>query len=281
MTRGSTSLTIIRPAACTMSAPPYFSYFQNLFLTLVISRPNFRGLGQYTLDGLRQARTASRIGAEFDPLLAGLADSLQKFDATLGERLDPTAGDTEAFRQARTQWLAFVQEQQLKVVNAALYGKPALKDFRRLTRGKLAAMPQETLLINSGALAALYADNAAALQPLYAVHNPPVAGQPAETLAARATRLAAALRAADSARDQGDQAIDTAITTLAADWVALALALRRVKGMLEVVFDTDQEVYDFFDFSKARASTTTKKADKQAAAAATSPPAAPTPPTPA
>ena len=258
--------------------PPYFSYFQNLFLTLVISRPNFRGVGQYTLDGVQQARTAGRLGAEFDPLLLGLADGIAKFDTALGQRLDPTAGDTEAFRQARTQWLAFVQEQQIKVVNPALFGKSALKDFRKFTRGKLAALAQETLLTQSEALVKLYTDNAAALQPLYTVYNPPLTGQQPEKLADRAKALAAALRAADSTRDQGDQAIDTAITALAADWVALALALRRIKGMLEVVFDTDQEVYDFFDFSKAKPSKSSRKADKKAAAAPVLPTTPPNPP---
>ena len=243
---------------------PDFSLFANFFLTLVISRPNFRGLAQYTLDALKQARAAGRIPATFDGLILALTDAIAKFDVTLTERLDPTAGDTESFRLARTAWLTWVQEQQIKVVNPALFGQAPLKDFRRYTRGKLGALNQETLMTHSNELAQLYTDNAAALQPLYAAHNPPPAGQPVVPMATRAKALVAALRTADSARDAGDAAVGTSITDLKSDWGVLALNLRRVKGLLEVTFDTDEEVYNFFDFSKARPTKTIKKADGQA-----------------
>ena len=243
---------------------PYFSLFANLFLTLVISRPNFRGLAQYTLDALRQARAAGRIsGPAFEALIQGLTDALAAFDDNLAERNDPTAGDTEAFRTARAAWLAWVQEQQIKVINPALFGKDALKDFRRLTRGKLGALNQETLMTQSEALVKLYTDSAAALQPRYALEYPTPAGQPAVTMADRAKNLVKALRTADSARDTTDVVIDTSITDLKSDWTTLALALRRTKGLLEFTFDTDEEVYNFFDFSKARPTKTTKKADQQ------------------
>ncbi len=247
---------------------PYFSLFANFFLTLVISRPNFRGLAQYTLDALKQARTAGRLSAlsaPFDALIVALTTAIAEFDGTLTERLDPTAGNTEAFRLARAAWLSFVQEQQIKVVNPALFGKAVLKDFRRYTRGKLAAYGQQSLLTHSEELVQLYTDNAAALQPFYATHNPPVAGQPAPPpLVTRAAALAQALRAADSARNSADAALDTSITTLKSDWVTLARCLRRAKGLLEATFDSDEEVYGFFDFSKANVTKNQKKADKQA-----------------
>ncbi|MBC7448903.1 MAG: hypothetical protein H7330_12675 [Hymenobacteraceae bacterium] len=245
-----------------MAPPPYFSYFQNAFLTLVISRPNFRGLAQYTLDAVRQGRATGRLGAEFDPLVVGLTDAIARFDHNLLQRNDPTAGNTEAFRQARAAWLAFVLEQQERVVKGALFGQAALKDFRPLTHNKLRVLGQETLLTKSDVLVKLYADYAATLQPLYAVFNPPLAGEPVVTLAKRAAALVKGLRAADSVRDQGDAQIHTSIKALATDWVALAVALRRVKGQLEVVFDTDQEVYDFFDFSKAKSPRSARGARK-------------------
>lgn len=248
------------------TAPPYFSYFQNAFLTLDISRPNFRGLAQYTLDAVRQALTAGRFGPDHESLAAKLADNLEtaisKFDTSLGQRNDPTAGDTEAFRQARQQWLDFVQAQQLQVVNPALFGKPALKDFRGLTHGKLGRLGQETLLTRSAALVVLYQTHAAALQPLYALHN---AGQP--PLADRAAALVQTMRAVQQMRNQELAEIDASIQLLAADWVAVALALRRIKGLLEMVFDTDHEVYVFFDFSKARSPKAVRKADRRAATA--------------
>ena len=246
---------------------PYFSLFANFFLTLVISRPNFRGLAQYTLDALIHARSTGRLdalGATFDELIVALKTAIEKFDETLTERLDPTAGDTEAFRLARAAWLAWVQEQQVKIVNPALFGKAVLKDFRKYTRGKLGALAQEPLMTQSDELVKLYTDNAAALQPRYALDNPPPAGQPPVTMADRATALVEALRTADSQRNTADSAIDTSIKVIKSDWVTLAGCLRRAKGLLEYTFATDEEVYGFFDFSRARPTKTTKKADQQA-----------------
>ena len=247
-----------------MNNRPYFSLFANFFLTLVISRPNFRGLAQYTLDALKLARATGRIGELFDPLIQALTEALESFDTKLTERADPTAGDTEAFRLARTAWLDFVEPVQIKVVNPGLYKQAPLKDFRKYTRGKLAALNQETLLTHSDALVALYKAQATVLQPFYALHFPTPAGEKPETLAEKAARLSLALRTADSARDTADIAIDTTITTLKSDWVKLAGVLRQVKGLLEYTFATDEEVYGFFDFSKAYVSKSQKKADKGA-----------------
>lgn len=254
-----------------MNNRPYFSLFANFFLTLVISRPNFRGLAQYTLDALKLARSTGRIGELFDPLIVALTEALERFDTRLTERQEPAVGDTEAFRLARTAWLAFVAEVQVKVVNPALFGQAVLKDFRQYTRGKLAALNQEPLLTDSDALVNLYKDNQAVLQPFYALHYPTPAGQLPVTLVERAAALAEALRTADSARDTADIAIDTTITTLKSDWVALATVLRQAKGLLEYTFASDEEVYGFFDFSKARPTKTVKKADQQAGNAPTPP----------
>lgn len=233
----------------------YFTYFLNFFLSLAISRPNFRGLAQYTRDALKGAG----LGPLFEPFIQDLDVAIAGFDVNLTERNDPTAGSTEAFRQARKAWLTFVFEQQMKVVNAALFGQPALKDFRQFTRGKLSGLGQETLLTHSDALVQLYTDNATALQPFYAVHNPTPAGQPPVTLVEKAKALVKTLREAHSTRNQADAAIDTSIQELAKDWVALARALNRAKAMLELTFDDPKQVYVFFDFSKARKSGTKAK----------------------
>lgn len=231
---------------------PYFSYFLNFFLTLVISRPNFRALAQYTRDALKGAG----LGPLFDPFIQDLDTAIAGFDVNLIQREDPTAGDTEAFRQARAQWLHFVLEVQVKVVNPAMFGKTALKDFRKFTHGKLAALDQDELPILSDALVVLLGDHQAVLQPLYAAHFPTPAGQQPQTLVAKATELVTSVRDADSARDQAFATVDTTIQNLAKDWVALARALNRAKAMLELTFDDPKDVYRFFDFSKAK---TTKR----------------------
>jgi hypothetical protein len=43
----------------------YFTYFLNFFLSLAISRPNFRGLAQYTRDALKGAG----LGPLFEPFI--------------------------------------------------------------------------------------------------------------------------------------------------------------------------------------------------------------------
>jgi hypothetical protein len=214
--------------------PAYFSYFDNFFLYLRISRPNFKAAAEYTLTAGR----AANLGAALTPYLDELAAALKGFDEKLTERTASTQGDTEAYRTARTAWLTFVDDTMKDLVTPKLRKLPAYADFKQYGKSRLRVLDQQELPVQSQALVKLYATHAKAL------------GQPA--LATDAQNVLSRLTAVSEQRDQADAAISGAIVGLAQDWMAVARALRRIKAQLELQFDEAEKVYSFFDFTKVK-----------------------------
>ena len=235
----------------------YSTYFDNLFLSLRMARPDYKAQAQYSLRTIRQAA----LGAAFTPLLAALETAIDGFDEHLTDRNQSTAGGTEAFYKARTAWLAFVDDTMKDYVTPKLRKLPVYADFKKYGKSKLAARNQPTLLTDSKLLLALYGANQAALYP---------------TLGADAQKLYAALDAADDSRDTQDGTITDAQLALADDRNAIAHAQRRLKAQLELKFDEPEKVYSFFDFAKAENARKVLKHAKKAArqaSATTLPPA--------
>lgn len=214
--------------------PAYFSYFDNFFLNLVISRPNYKALAEFTLAAVRKAA----LGSAFDGYLTALETAIKNFDENLADRNDPTQGTTEAYRTARKAWLTFVDDTMKDYVTPRLRRLPVYADFKALSKRKLAALNQQALPTAAEALVKLYETHAAAL-------NYPAVGADART------RLDD-LKAAATARADDQALRNTTIVELAQDWVAIARALRRVKAQLELTFDEPEQVYAFFDFSKVK-----------------------------
>jgi hypothetical protein len=218
-------------------ATPHHTAFENFFETLVISRVNYKALAHYTLLTAQQAG----LPASFTPTLTSLAAHYDAFDANLTDRLDPTAGATEAFKRARKAWLTFVDDTMKDLVTPKLRKAAAYADFKKFGKSKLSLMQQDELLTESKALLALYVDHAAAL------------GAP--TLAADALAAYDALRATDAIRDTQAATLDTARLALAGDRAAIATDLFAVKCLLHLHYPHDADkVYSFFDFSKVRVS---------------------------
>ncbi len=211
----------------------YSTYFDNLFLSLRMARPDYKAQAQYSLRTIRQAA----LGAAFTPLLAELETAIDGFDEHLTDRNQSTAGGTEAFHKARMAWLAFVDDTMKDYVTPKLRKLSVYADFKKFGKSRLAALNQPTLLTDSKLLLALYVANQAALYP---------------TLGADAQKLYDALDAADDSRDTQDGTITDAQLALADDRAAIAHAQRRLKAQLELKFDEPEKVYSFFDFSKAK-----------------------------
>ncbi|MBC8084316.1 MAG: hypothetical protein H7Z21_14015 [Hymenobacter sp.] len=213
---------------------PYLSYFDNFFLSLRISRPNFKASAAYTLTAGR----AANLDAALTPYLDELATALTAFDENLTERNSSALGGTEAYRAARKAWLSFVDDTMKDYVTPKLRKLPVYADFRSFRKSQLSRLTQNELLISSQTLLKLYGTHAAAL------------GQPA--LPTEAKAALDLLAATSQQRDETDATTTGAITELAQDWVAVARALRRVKAQLELLLDEPAAVYGFFDFSKIK-----------------------------
>lgn len=231
----------------------YSTYFDNPFLSLRMARPDYKAQASYSLRTIREAA----LGAAFTPLLAELATAITGFDENLTDRNQSTAGGTGAFHEARTKWLAFVDDTMKDHVTPKLRKLPVYADFRKFGKSKLAALKQPKLLTESKLLLALYVAHQDALYP---------------TLGADAQKLYDALNTADATRDTQDGDITEAQLALADDRAAIAHAQRRLKAQLELKFEQPEKVYSFFDFSKAESARkgrkkAAKKAAKQAVAA--------------
>lgn len=234
----------------------YATYFDNLFEALRMSRPTYKAQASYTARAVRGAA----LGKEFAPLLADLDAAIGTFDENLSERQASTAGTTDAYQQARTAWLAFVDDAMKDDVTPRLRKLPQYADFKKFGKSRLAALPQPELLSNSQALVALYTEHLALLK------NP--------TLATDAAHLLQAVAATDETRDARQADTKDTILALGTGRAAIARAQRRLKAQLELEFDEPAKVYSFFDFSAAEAAHKVQKRKKDkspgATAAATS-----------
>ncbi|MBJ6108387.1 hypothetical protein JAO73_05150 [Hymenobacter sp. BT523] len=219
----------------------YSTYFDNPFLALRMARPAYKAQAEYALRAGREAA----LGAAFAPLLAELETAIAGFDENLTDRNQPTAGGTDAFRQARAEWLLFVDDAMKDHVTPKLRKLPVYADFKKFGKSRLAELAQPELLTASQALVALYRAQQAAL--------------PAEVAAGAQARYAA-LVAADAARDARTATIADARLELADDRAAIARAQRRFKAQLELKYDDAEKVYSFFDFSAAKLPKAKKKA---------------------
>lgn len=237
----------------------YSTYFDNLFLSLRMARPEFKAQAQYSVRTIRQAA----LGAAFTPLLAELETAITGFDENLTDSNQSTAGGTEAFHKARTAWLEFVDDTMKDYVTPKLRKLSIYADFKKFSKSKLGDLRQPKLLTDSKVLLDLYKTHQNALYP---------------DLGADAQKLYDALDAADGTRDQQDGDISGAQLGLLDDRAAIARAQRRLKAQLELKFEDAEKVYSYFDFSKAEnARKAIKRAGKKAAkqaAAATPPPEA-------
>ncbi|KAA9332333.1 hypothetical protein F0P96_12710 [Hymenobacter busanensis] len=225
--------------------PAYQSYFDHFFATLPISRVNFKALGTATLASLRQAQ----LGADFTAHETALQAALAGFDENLTDAGESTSGGTAAYRAARKQWLAFVDDTMKDHVTPKLRKLPVYADFKQYQKSKLAGLTQAELLLEAKKLLALYEQHAAALGHA--------------TLPAEAQAAYRQLAATTEARTTADAAIDQARVALSADWLALARALRRLKAQLELRFDDAEQVYRFFDFGKVQKGSSARRAAKQ------------------
>ncbi|GAB2958603.1 hypothetical protein GCM10027048_27060 [Hymenobacter coalescens] len=215
--------------------PAYPRYFDHFFATQRISRFRFRALGNYALTQLREAN----LSAAFAPHAAELQAALNGFEPDLLRGIaHAPAGGTTAFRVARKQWLAFVDDAMKDYVTPRLRKLPVYAEFRQYRKSRLRALDHTTLLLHSRTLLNLYESHQAALH--------------AEDLCADAQRLFRRLAHADESRTIAEAISDQARMARSADWLALARALRRFKAQLELHFDDPAEVYRFFDLTAAQ-----------------------------
>ncbi|RTQ44705.1 hypothetical protein EJV47_27315 [Hymenobacter gummosus] len=212
----------------------YQSYFDNFFATLPMSRVNFKQLGADTLTTLR----AAKLGTEFAAHEAALQSALDGFDENLTDADESTSGDTAAFKAARKQWLTFVDDTMKDYVTPKLRKLPVYADFKQYQKGKLGQLGHARLLQDSKQLLGLYQQHAAAMK--YA------------DLPTDAQALYDQLSQTHEERGTNEASIGKARVALAADWLALAQVLRRVKAQLELRFAEPAEVYRFFDFGATR-----------------------------
>lgn len=214
--------------------PAYQTYFDNFFATLPMSRVNFKQLGTTTLTRLREAK----LGATFAPHETALQTALDGFDDNLTDADESTSGDTAAFRAARKEWLAFVDDTMKDYVTPKLRKLPVYADFKKYQKGKLGKLGQAELLQESKQLLGLYEEHATTMKY--------------PDLPTDARQRYQQLTDAHEDRSGTEAGIDQARVALAADWLTLARALRRLKAQLELKFEEAAEVYRFFDFSATR-----------------------------
>ena len=88
----------------------YSTYFDNLFLALRMARPDFKAQAQAQAQYALRAGHEAALGKTFDPLLADLEAAINGFDENLADRNQSTAAGTDAYHQARTAWLTFVDD---------------------------------------------------------------------------------------------------------------------------------------------------------------------------
>ncbi len=211
----------------------YFTYFENPFLALRMPRPAYKEQAQHTVRAVREAN----LGAALEALATALETETNGFDENLIERAAPTAGDTSAYHTARQAWLDFVEDTYIDFVKPKLRKLPVFADFRPFGKSKLDALDQAAIITKSDGLITLYTANQALM------------GYP--TLAKDAQKKLKAMTDVDEIRDTKDAATDATILDLLGDRRAIALAQRRVKAQLELLFDDPAKVYSFFDFSAA------------------------------
>ena len=213
---------------------PYSASFANPFRALLMSRPAYKAQAQYSL----RAVTEAALGTPFGPLLAALDTAITGFDENLADRNQSTTGGTEAFHEARAQWLEFVDDTTKDYVTPKLRKLPIYADFKKFGKSKLAALSQPAFITQANALLQLYTEQQSALRP---------------ALGTDAKKLYDALVAADKTRDTQGATIDSAILDLADDRAAIAHAQRRLKAQLELTFEDPAKVYSYFDFSASKA----------------------------
>ena len=221
----------------------YFTFFDNLFLGLRMTRPEYKEQAQHLLRAVREAALGPVLEAE----CVALEAKINAFDENLAEREAPTQGDTTAYHTARQAWLDFVEDTYIDFVNPKLRKLAVIKDFKPFGKAKLSALKQDELLVQSNSLLKLYTAHQTTM------------GYP--TLAADAQKKLKAVAAIDETRDTKDGATDDTILDLADDKRGIALAQRRLKAQLELKFDDPARVYGFFDFSKAYQPKEKKKKD--------------------
>lgn len=218
----------------------YFTYFTNPFESLRMDRPAYKAQAKYS----HRAVSTAHLGVVFISLLAELQTAIDGFDENLTDRNQSTAGGTDAYHLARTEWLTFVDDTMKDYVTPKLRRLPIYADFKKFGKSKLSALAQPDLLTQSKTLLKLYHDQQGLLYP---------------DLGAEAQKKYDALTTTDETRDTQDAIITEATLDLADDRRAIARAQRRLKAQLELTFEEEKKVYSYFDFSAARGN---KKAAK-------------------
>ena len=153
---------------------------------------------------MRIAREAG-LGVPFASLLADLKTALAGFNENLADRNQSTAGGTEAFRAARAKWLEFVDDTMKDHVTPKLRKLPIYADFKKVSKSKLTALNQPTLLTESKLLLVPYMVHQKVLYPM---------------LRADVQQLYNALETADETRDTQAGGITGVILGLADDRAA-------------------------------------------------------------
>ncbi|GAB3870176.1 hypothetical protein GCM10028824_18470 [Hymenobacter segetis] len=221
-------------------AAAYFTYFTNPFESLRMDRPAYKAQAEYSY----RAVTEAKLGTLFAPLLADLQKAIDGFDESLTDRSQSTAGGTDAYHLARTEWLEFVDDTMKDYVTPKLRKQPVYADFKKFGKSKLSALKQPKLLTESKALLKIYHDQQSFLYP---------------SLGDDAQKKYDALAATDETRDTQEATITDATLALADDRRAIAHAQRRLKAQLELKFEDEKKVYSFFDFAATKEGRQAKK----------------------
>lgn len=220
-----------------MANNPFRSYFGQFFLTLPISRTGFADLGRKAHDGVK----AADLGSKFTAPLGRLNTALDGFDVNLTDRNTSRADDTEAQRLVRAAIVTFVDDTLIDFVNPKLRRLPALKQFKGLKKSAFRRLEHKDVNTQLGVFAGLLRTHAGALGTT----------DPAD----QADTLLKQWEKATRERTEGEQEVDDTILELAADWVAVARALREIQLLLLLDFLNDADggearAYSFFDFGK-------------------------------
>ena len=228
-----------------MEGQPLFSYTANFFLTLNMSRPNFKAQALY-------AATAVQADTGLPAEVLARATALQKAVGPFNVKLvaSTQAADGEDFGDARAA-AKLLQNAQVRKLIGARY-EPKSDGYKRfLPEGKEEyndADEDEYFVLFERYTLAMNAEE----PPFEYPKTDNSASTPSEDATAMLARLNATRKAVDTF--ESNQQITT--TNLTADWRTVAVAEWRLWNLLQDHFAEDpdyrERVYNYFDFSQVQ-----------------------------
>ncbi len=226
-----------------MDGQPLFSYTANFFLTLDVSRPNFKAQAQYTATAV--GRDAA-LPAALQTRAAALTAAIGPFNEKLVSSTQAAAAETFGTARAAARELLNTQVRRLIAVRY----EPRSPGYDRfLPQGK-----EEYNDADEDTYFTLFERYARAVNAETPAFAYPPTDNSATTPAQDATAMLNRLRATRTAVDTFEAKQQQTATDITADWRAVAVAQWRLWLGLADHFATDpdyrERIYNYFDFSQ-------------------------------